>query len=409
MNAVPEEDEGRYLDAHSDGSIHSRSTSVTFDACLPALAYGAEGPTYQPYQIPRRHDSLNNQWSFANATFAPRKCEPKKEVDLFFTCLENLDRDEPGYAKPLIEVQTPKRQPKVSGLGFGFDLLEDEDPNFNFSRPIDLPSSFHQPKQQESQDNVVFTTQMDTDEEGMIGLPAPLPFLDDKDSSFSFGASQNSSLTSLSPSPDFEEAGLITPRLTPPQERPGVSDTFPVTPSDERQHIRSRSRGARESVDLSSTSWTFPKSAPPSITIFPQSNRQVLPAVPSPAPAVPTTARSVVPTAKVSNFTPPPKKPFIFGRNTAVPIPAVPSRADPAPNLRPPVMLPPPSLGPLSPLQRPYSRDVRSQPSTPTSKSTQTPKSGLFANLANLLPSSWSSRSQREQPPFLSQLASPQT
>lgn len=234
---------------------------------------------------------------------------------------------------------------------------------------------------------------MNTDEEEVSRPPAPLPFLDDEDSAFSFGASQDSSVTSPSPSPDLDEAGLITPRLTP-QQWPGVPDVFSVSPSVERQHTRSRSRVARESVDLSSTSWTFPKSAPPDIVTFPQSKLQALPAVPAPVPTVPMTARAVVPTAlvaKVLSFAPPPKKPLGFGRNTTAPV-----RADSAPNPRPPVILPPPSPGPMSPLQRPYSRDARSQPSTPTSKSPQTPKSGLFANLASFLPSSWSSRSQRE-------------
>jgi hypothetical protein len=144
---------------------------------------------------------------------------------------------------------------------------------------------------------------------------------------------------------------------------------------------------------------------------FPQGKPQALPAVPTPVPTVPTTARVVVPTlptANASNFAPPSKKPFSFGRNTTTPMPVVPSRVDSAPNPRPLMILPPLSSAPLSPLQRPYFRDTRSQPSTPTSKSTQTPKSGLFANLASLLPSSWSSRSQREQPLFPSPLASPQ-
>jgi hypothetical protein len=247
--------------------------------------YGTEGSTYQPYQIPRRHGSLSNGWSFANAASAPRKREPKKEVDLFFTCLENLDCDEPGYAKPLVEVQTPQRHPKVLGLGFGFGLLEDEDLNFNFGRPADdKPSSFHQPEREGLQEDVTFVTQMDIDEEEASRPMAPLPFLDDEDSAFSFGTSQDSSVTSRSPSPDFQEAGLITPRLTPPQW-PGVPDVFSVTPSAERQHTRSRSRVTRESVDLSSTSWTFPKSAPPSTTTFPQSNTQTLPSVPASGPA----------------------------------------------------------------------------------------------------------------------------
>ena len=410
MDTAPEEDEYHYKDPRSDGSFHSRSISFAFDAHPLTSAHGAEGPTYQPYQIPRRHDSLNNEWSFANAASAPRKREPKQEVDLFFTCLENLDCNEPGYTKPLVEVQIPKRQPKILGLGFGFDLLEDEDPNFNFGRPVDdRPSSFHQPKQEVSQEDVGFTTQVDTDEEDVSGPPAPLPLLDDEDSAFSFGPSQDSSVTSRSPSPDFEETGLITPRLTPPHLRPAAPGVFSVTPSAERQHIRSRSRVAHDSVDLSSASWTFPKSAPPNITTFPQGKPQALPTVPSPVSAVPTTTRPVAPTipaGTVSNFTPPPKKPFSFGRNTTVPMPAVSSRADSTPT---PLILSPFSPGPMSPLQRPYSRDVRSQPSTPTSKSTQTPKSGLFANLVSLLPSSWSSKNQREQPPFPSQLASPQT
>lgn len=406
MEAVTEEDEYRYGEPRSGGSFHSRSASFAVDARPPVSAYGTDEPTYQPYQIPRRHDSLNSGWSFANAVSAPRKRETKKEVDLFFTCLENLDCEEPGYTKPLVEVQTPKRQPKIVGLGFGFDLIEDEDPNFNFGRRVDdQPSSSHQPKQGESQEDVGFITQMDPDEEEVSGPAAPLPLLDDEDSAFSFGPSQDSSVTSRSPSPDFEETGLITPRLTPPHMRPAVPGVFSVTPSAERQHIRSRSRVAHESVDLSSTSWTFPKSAPPDITTFPQSNHQAPPAVPSLVPTVPTTAQAVAPTipaGKVSNIAPPPKKPFSFGRNTTVPMPAVSPRVDLTPHTRPPLILPPLSPGPMSPLQHLYSRDGRSQPSTPTSKSTQTPKSGLFANLASLLPSSWSSKSQREQPPFSS-------
>ena len=400
MDAVPEEYEDHYEVAHSDGPLHSRSASFALNAHSSASVYGNEGPTYQPYQIPQRQDFLNNEWSFANAASAPRKREPKKEVDLFFTCLENLDCDEPGYAKPLVEVQTPKRQPKVLGLGFGFDLLEDEDPNFSFGRLVDdQPSSFRQPKLDEPQEDTAFATQVDTDEEEVSRPPAPLPFLDDEDSTFSFGASQDSSVTSPSPSPDLDEAGLITPRLTPPQQWPGVPDVVSVAPSVERQHTRSRSRVARESVDLSSTSWTFPKSAPPNIMTFPQSKLQALPAVLAPVPTVPVTARAVAPTAPA----PPPKKPYSFGRTTA------PVRSGSAPNPRPPVILLPPSPGPMSPLQRPYSRDARSQPSTPTSKSPQTPKSGLFANLASFLPSSWSSRSQRELPPLPSQLASLRT
>jgi hypothetical protein len=121
MHAVPEEDESHYEDARSDGSSHSRSASFAFGACSMASGYGTEGSTYQPYQIPRR-DSLNNEWSFANAASASRKREPKSEVDLFFTCLENLDCDEPGYAKPLVEVQTPRDSPRslvlASGLTF---------------------------------------------------------------------------------------------------------------------------------------------------------------------------------------------------------------------------------------------------------------------------------------------------
>ena len=397
MHAVPETGEGHYEDARSDDSSHSRSASFAFGACPPASAYDTERSTYQPYQIPRRHDSLNNEWSFANATSASRRRGPKNEVDLFFTCLENLECDEPGYAKPLVEVQTPKRQPKVLGLGFGFDLLGDEDPTFNFGQSVDdQPSSFHQPKLEGSLEDVVFAVQMDTEDDEVSGPPAPLPFLDDEDSAFSFGASQDSSVTSGSPSPDLEEAGLTTPRLTPPQW-PGIPDVFSATPSAERQHTRSRSRVARESIDLSSASWTFPKSAPPNITTFPQGNPKAPPAVPSPVPTVPTVptaARAVVPTAKASNLAPLSIKPFSFGRNTTVPIPAVPSFADSVPNPRPPPILFPLSPGPLSPLQRPCFRDARSQPSTPTCKSTQTPKSGLFANLASLLPSSWSSRSQ---------------
>ena len=397
MNAVPEEDEDDYKDARSDGSVHSHSASFAFDGPSPALAYGAEGSTYQPYQIPRRHDFLNNEWSFANAASASRKREPKKEIDLFFTCLENLDRDEPGYAKPLVEVQTPRRQPKVLGLGFGFDL-EDEDPNFNFGQPVDDgPSSCHRPEGEESQEDVVFATPLDTGEGEVSGPSAPLPFLDDEDSAFSFGVSQDSSLTSRSLSPDLEEAGLITPRLTPPEPL-GVPDVFSKTPSAERQHTRSRSRTARESVDLSSTSWTFPKSAPSNITSFPQNKPQAPPAV----SALVLTTQAVVPTAptaNVSSSAPPPKKLFGFGRSTIVPIPAVPSRVDLIPNPRPPVILSPLSSGP-------YYRDAESQP---TNKSTQTSKSGLFANLASLLSKSWSPRSQREYPPLLSPLASPQT
>lgn len=413
MHAVPEEGESHYEDARSDGSSHSRSASFAFGTCSPASGYGTEEPTYQPYQIPRRQGSLSNEWSFVNAASASRKHGPKNEVDLFFTCLENLDCDEPGYAKPLVEVQTPKRQPKVLGLGFGFDLLDDEDPNFNFGQPIDdQPSSFHQPKLEGSLEDVAFATKMDTEDDGVSGPPAPLPFLDDEDSAFSFGASQDSPVTSRSPSPDLEDTGLTTPRLTPPQW-PGIPDVFSAIPSAERQHARSRSRVARESIDLSSASWTFPKSAPPSIMTFPQGKPKALPAVPTPVPTVPTvptTARAVVPTtANASNFAPLSMKPFSFGRNATVPVPAVPSCADSVPNPRRPPILSPLSPGPLSPLQRPCFRDARSQPSTPTCKSTQTPKSGLFANLASLLPSSWSSRSQREQSLFPSPIASPQT
>ena len=388
MHAVLEEDEDHYEDACSDGSSHSRSASFAFGACSLTSGYGTEGSTYQPYQIPRR-DSLNNEWSFANAASASRKREPKNEVDRFFTCLENLDCDEPGYAKPLVEVQTPKRQPKVLGLGFGFDLLEDEDSDFNFSRPVDdRPSGFRQPKREGSLEDVTFATQMVTNEDEVSGPPAPLPFLDDEDSAFSFGASQDSSVTSGSPSPDLEEAGLITP-LTPPQW-PGIPDVFSATPSAtpsaERQYTRSRSHVTRESIDLSSASWSFPKSAPPNIMTFPQDKTKALPAVPTPVPTVPTIARAVVPTvptANAPNFAPLSIKPFSLGRNAT-------SRADSAPNPRSPVTISPLSSSPLSP----YFRDTRSQPSTPTSKSTQTPKSGLFANLASLLPSSWSSRSQ---------------
>jgi len=409
MHAVFEEDETHYEDARSDSSSHSRSTSFAFGACALASGYGTEGSTYQPYQIPRR-DSLNNEWSFANAASASRKREPKNEVDRFFTCLENLDCDEPGYAKPLVDVQTPKRQPKVLGLGFGFDLLEDEDPDFNFGRPVDdQPSSFHQPKREESLEAVAFAPQMDTDEDEVSGPPAPLPLLDDEDSAFSFGASQDSSVTSRSPSPDLEEGGLNTP-LTPPQW-PGIPDVFSAAPSVERQYTRSQSHVTREPIDLSSASWTFPRSAPPNIMTFPQDKPQALPAVPTSVPTVPTTARVVVPklpTANAPNFAPLSMKPFSLGRNATVPVPEVTSRVDSAPNPRPPVIISPLSPAPLSPLQHPYFRDTRSQPPTPTSKSIQTPKSGLFANLASLLPSSWSSRSQREQPLFPSPLASPQ-
>lgn len=412
MHAVPEEGESHYEDACSDSSSHSRSSSFAFGASFPASGYGTEGSTYQPYQIPRRQDSLSSEWSFAHAASAARKREPKNEVDLFFTCLENLDCDEPGYAKPLVEVQTPKRQPKVLGLGFGFDLLDDEDPNFNFGqRTDDQPSSFRQPKLEGSLEAVAFVTEMDTEDDEVGGPPAPLPFLDDEDCAFSFGASQDSSVTSRSPSPDLEDVGLATPRLTPPQW-PGIPSVFSAIPSAERQHTRSRSRVARESIDLSSASWTFPKSAPPNIMTFPQGKPKALPAVPTPVPTVPTvptTARAVLPTANASNFVPLSMKPFSFGRNATVPTPAVPSSADSAPNPRPPPILSPLSPGPLSPLQRPCFREARSQPSTPTCKSTQTPKSGLFANLASLLPSSWSSRSQREQPLFPSPIASPQT
>lgn len=399
MRAVPEEDEGHYEDALSDGSSHSRSASFAFGGCSPTSGYVTEGSTYQPYQIPRRQDTLNNEWSFVNAASALRKREPKNEVDLFFTCLENLDCDEPGYVKPLVEVQTPKRQPKVLGLGFGFDLLEDEDPNFNFGLPVDDQSSnFHQLKQEGSSEDVAFATQMDTDDDEVSGPPAPLPLLDDEDSAFSFAASQDSSVTSRSPSPDLDETGLVTPRLTPPQWR-GIPDVFTASPSAERQYTRARSRVARGSIDLSSTSWTFPKSAPPNIVTFPQGKPQAPSSALAPVPIIPTTVNA-------SNLASPPKKPYSFGRNTVAPNPAVPSRANSAPNPRLPVILSPLSPAPLSPLQRPYVWDGRSQPSTPTSKSTQTPKSGLFANLASLLPSSWSSRSQREFPP---PLASPKT
>ena len=116
MHAVLEQGEGHDEDAHSDDSSYSRSASFAFGTCPPASGYVTERSTYQPYQIPADVTPLNNEWSFANAASASRKRGLKREVDLFFTCLRNLQCDEPGYAKPLVEVQTLKRQPVLFGI-----------------------------------------------------------------------------------------------------------------------------------------------------------------------------------------------------------------------------------------------------------------------------------------------------
>lgn len=243
MQAYPEEE-----DRDSDGSFHSRSVSSTsYSSGL--MSHHRPSSITTPDDASHR-DSLSAGWSFASAT---KRARPKQSVDRFFACLEDSDG---GVSVEPVSAPSQKsfNSPNAYSIGFGFTTSEDDDSSLNFGQPAS-PSPFPRSDESDGDDEILKPT-------------GPVPFLDDEDASFTFatpaafGTSPSSNLafalvpeSARSPPPPLSPAKYEDPTCPKPRHR-----------ARDSMHLRRRSKSDRssESTRNSHTAMVFTPQDPSS-------------------------------------------------------------------------------------------------------------------------------------------------